>query len=133
MCSGGSCPGSTNTRGPVGSLAMNRGEDSTEKDESNFVNEPPNESSLLGLWEPRRERASLEFTRMKLALVALTLLGLFILAGIGSITWVTLEGKSAAELGIFFEMVSSPLFGLVMLVVGYYYGHTKRNRRHGVG
>jgi hypothetical protein len=72
----------------------------------------------------------LESARVRLATIALALLGLFILAGIGSITWVTLAGRSAAELGIFMEVIATPLFGLVMLVVGYYYGHsTKRERR----
>jgi len=135
MCSGGSRPGSTNTRGYEGSWAMNRGNDSTEEDESRETHEPPNESSHLGLWAPRHEPTNLviESTRVKLALIALTLLGLFILAGIVSITWVTLAGKSAAELGIFMEVIATPLFGLAMLVAGYYYGHsTKHNRKRSI-
>jgi hypothetical protein len=98
------------------------------------VEEAPNESSHLGLWEPKRElaRLELESTRTRLANRALGLLGIFILAGIGSITWVTLAGKPATALGNCVEIISTPLFGLVMLVVGYYYGHSDKRmaRRH---
>ena len=127
MSSGGSRPGSTNTRGnSVPELTMSRG-----NNHSPTIHEPPDESSHLGLWEPKRESVNLELesTRVKLAFMALVLLGVFILAGMASITWVTLAGKSVAELGIFIEVVATPLFGLVMLVVGYQFGHkTKRHR-----
>jgi len=125
MSSGGSRPGSTNTRGnSVPELTMSRGYNQRQS-----IHEYPNESSYLGIWEPRREAINLEPVRVKLAIVSLALLGLFILAGIGSITWVTLAGKSAAELGIFMEIIATPLFGLVMLVVGYYFGHSAKRQR----
>jgi hypothetical protein len=115
MCSGSRCPGST-SGDSVPESTMSRGEISFD--------EVPNE----GLWEIRREpeRLELESTRTRLANRALELLGIFILAGIGSITWVTLAGKSAAELGICIEVIATPLFGVVMLVVGYYYGQSAR-------
>lgn len=126
MSSGGSRPGSANTRGnSVPELTMGRG----DHYQGRHISEPPNESSRLGLWEPKRESANLDSARVKLASRALALLAIFIMAGIGSITWVTLAGKSAAELGIFMEVVCTPLFGLVMLVVGYFFGHSTRNSK----
>jgi hypothetical protein len=119
MCSGSRCPGST-SGDSVPESTMSRGEIS--------FNEVPNE----GLWEIRREpeRLELESTRARLANRALGLLGIFILAGIGSITWVSLAGKSAAELGICIEVIATPLFGVVMLVVGYFFGQsTKKEAR----
>jgi hypothetical protein len=82
--------------------------------------------SESGLWQPRTEAAHLELdaTRTKLAHRALELLALFIVLGIGSITWVTLAGKPAGDLGNCIEVIGTPLFGLVMLVIGYYYGHS---------
>jgi hypothetical protein len=125
MDSGESRPGSVNTRGNrIAELALNRGNEIRQ-----HISEAPNESSYLGLWEPGREPTHLESARVRLAVTALVLLGLFILAGMGSITWVTLAGKSAAELGIFMEIIATPLFGLVMLVVGYFFGHSTRHQR----
>jgi hypothetical protein len=120
MCSGSRCPGSV--RGDsVPEFTMSRGD-------ASILYEPPNQSSVLGLWALKREsvRLEVETTRTRLANRALAILGIFILAGIGSITWVTLSGKSATELGICIEIIATPLFGLVMLVVGYYYGHSNK-------
>jgi hypothetical protein len=109
----------------VSESVMSRGE-------ARVVEEAPNESSVLGLWEPRREliQMELESTRSKLAHRALALLGTFVLACIGSITWVTLAGKPATDLGLCVEVLATPLFGMVMLIVGYYYG--ARNRDPGI-
>jgi hypothetical protein len=119
MCSGSRCPGSDSGHS-VPEWAMSRGDTRVE--------EPPNESSVLGLWEPRREhRLALEDnTRSKLACRALVLLSFFIVAGIVSITWVTLAGKPATAIGNCVEVIATPLFGLVMLVLGYYYGHSRK-------
>lgn len=104
-------------------LTMNRGEPRVEFE----FEEQPNESSSLGLLEPRREliQLELETVRTKLAYRSVALLTIFILAGISSITWVTLAGKSATELNVCVEMISAPLFGLAMLIAGYYFGHSK--------
>jgi hypothetical protein len=58
--------------------------------------------------------------------MALGLLALFVVTGIGSITWVTLAGKPATDLGNCVEVLATPLFGLVMLVAGYYFGHRSK-------
>jgi|SRR5580700_6208062 hypothetical protein len=127
MSSGKSRPGPVNTRGNSESeLTLDRG----DHYQSRQISEPLNESSHLGLWEPKRELVNLDSARVKLASRALALLALFILVGIGSITWVTLVGKSGAELEIFLEVVCTPLFGLVMLAVGYFFGQVAKTKRH---
>ena len=70
-------------------------------------------------------RLELEKARIRLAYYALGLLGTFLLLGIGSITWVTLAGRSALELAICVESVATPLFGLVMLILGYFFGNSR--------
>ena len=139
MNSGGSRPGPVNTRGDsvpestdsVPELTLDRGDrDGHHDGHHREIYEPPNESSHLGLWEPEREAVNFDSARVRLANRALALLTLFILAGIGSITWVTLAGKSGAELEIFMEVVCTPLFGLVMFVVGYFFGHATKAKRH---
>jgi hypothetical protein len=90
------------------------------------------EQAEAGLWLPRVEAERterLDAIRIKLAEKALELLALFILLGFGSITWVSLAGKPTENLGIFIEVIATPLFGLVMLVVGYYYGHANVKTR----
>lgn len=71
-------------------------------------------------------RLELEQTRTKLAYRALGLLGIFMFMSIGSIAWVILAGKPALELAICVEAAATPLFGLVMLVFGYYYGSSNK-------
>jgi hypothetical protein len=121
MCSGSRCPGSVRGERVPKKVAMSRGEASIHHEE-------PNDSSCLGLWEVPRElkRFELEKTRTKLACRALALLGIFVVASLCSITWVTLAGKQATAVGNCIEIIATPLFGLVMLVVGYYYGHSNR-------
>lgn len=124
MCSGPPCPGSVKGD-PVPGSALNRGEDPRVK---HIQIQEAYEAVGRGLWKPRLERAQeLEVTRNKLAHLALGLLALFMIIGIGSMTWVTLAGKPAAELGNCVEAIATPLFGLVMLVVGYYYGNSSKN------
>ena len=124
MCSGPPCPGSVKGDS-VPESPLSRGEDSVRRVKE--IQEAPDESSSLGLWKPRLERAQeLEITRNKLAYVALGLLALFMIIGIGAMTWVTLAGKPAADLGNCVDAIGTSLFGLVMLVVGYYYGHSSR-------
>lgn len=121
MCSGSRCPGSVSGEGKRVPEAMSRGE-------SRGNSESPNDSSHLGLWEVPREleRLELEKTRTKLACRALALLGVFVVASLCSITWVTLAGKQATAVGNCIEIIATPLFGLAMLVVGYYYGHSNK-------
>lgn len=120
MSSGQLSPGSAKDDSVTGST-MSRGEITS------LIEEAPNQSSSLGLWEPQRTvLREIERTRTRLAQIALGLLAFFMFIGIGSITWVTLAGKPAAELGNCVEAIGTPLFGLVMLVIGYYYGHSER-------
>lgn len=126
MCSGSRCPGSVSGEGKKAPKKSSHepGEKQKIKDEC----ESPNDSTHLGLWQVPREleRLELEKTRTKLACRALTLLGVFVVASLCSITWVTLAGKQATTLGNCVEVIVTPLFGLAMLVVGYYYGHSNK-------
>lgn len=124
MSSGPLSPGSVKGDS-VPESPLNRGKDRVHKEED------LGEQSELGLWQPRIEtdHTEIEVTRTKLAQRALELLALFILLGIGSITWVTLAGKPTADLGNCIEVIGTPLFGLVMLVIGYYYGHSSGKAR----
>jgi hypothetical protein len=113
------CPGSAKDDS-VPESAMSRGEDLNLEE----VPQP-------GLWKPRREsyNEQLMHTRNKLAMATVVLLALFILLAIGSMTWITLADKPAAELGSCIEAIGTPLFGLILLVVGYYFGHSGRRAR----
>jgi hypothetical protein len=119
MPDGKICPGSAKGDSVLES-AMSRGEDLNLEE----IPQPK-------LWEPRREsyHEQLMHTRNKLAMAIVVLLAAFLLMAIGSMTWVTLAGKPAAELGSCLDAIGTSLFGLIMLVVGYYFGHSSRRTR----
>jgi hypothetical protein len=64
-------------------------------------------------------------TRAWFAYGILFIFSLFILGGIGATTWVILAGKSALELAICIDSMTTPMFGLVTLVVGYFFGKSE--------
>jgi hypothetical protein len=119
MPDGQICPGSAKGDS-VPESAMSRGEDLNLEE----VPQP-------GLWKPRREsyNEQLMHTRNRLAMATVVLLALYLLLAIGSITWVTLADKPAAELGSCVEAIGTSLFGLVMLVLGFFFGHSSRRTR----
>ena len=119
MPDGQICPGSAKGDSVVES-AMSRGEDLNLEE----VPQP-------GLWKPRREsyHEQLMHIRNKLAMAIVVLLALFLFLAIGSMTLVTMADKPTGGLGSCIEAIGTPLFGLVMLVLGFFFGHSIRRTR----
>lgn len=120
-----------------GAFATSRGDD----DNGNCVEvndcvreefeEPPNESSRLGLSQPQRlpellgeDRARNSFTTSVLAL-----LGLLVVLGIPALTLLEATDKSTDALSSYLDGLTNAILWLVMLVAGYYFGQRTSNRR----
>jgi hypothetical protein len=91
----------------------------------------PDELPEPGFWEPQREAVHLRHedrTRTRLAYWIIGLLGIFMLVGLVAITCLILTGRETTPVSDYMQFMATPLFGVVMLMLGYYFGQAKKRK-----